>query len=120
MGARVAEDGRQITLYVPTPQLGCTLENLAASREVAVMILAVVSFQSVQVKGRVVKARDAEPDERETIARYHLAFADALAKTGMPRETIARLVQWPASALEIEVRELFQQTPGPEAGTPWR
>jgi hypothetical protein len=45
------------------------------------------------------------------------AFVDVIERIGVPKRTARTLAHWPAFAIEIRVEEIFDQTPGPNAGT---
>ena len=44
-------------------------------------------------------------------------LADALDRIGVPRRVTRSFAHWPAFAIEIDVDQVFEQTPGPRAGT---
>jgi hypothetical protein len=120
MGARVHESRRALTAYLPAEQSGRTLQNLRECPELSIFFCVVFTFRAVQIKGALVRVREAEPHERAIQERYSKEWVEANAKVGMPPELIARMKYWPSMAIEMSVREMFVQTPGPGAGAPLR
>jgi hypothetical protein len=120
MGARIDKARRTLIAYVPDVQSGRTFENLSANPQVGVFFCRVTDYRAVQIKGKLVAKRPSDALDLERQVRYSRDFAEACAKIGMSREVIARMTYWPSTAIEIRIGEFFLQTPGPEAGTPWR
>jgi hypothetical protein len=46
------------------------------------------------------------------------ALADVLDSIGVPRRLTRSVAHWPAFAIRIRVEQIFEQTPGPNAGSP--
>jgi hypothetical protein len=120
MGARVGDDRTTMTIYVPAEQAGRTFANLRSCAEIAVFFCRVTDYRAVQVKGEVVGSRRARGAALDDQAHYLAAFSDAMAAVGIPRALAERFTCAPCTALEVRVRELFVQTPGPDAGARWR
>lgn len=106
-----------VTVYVPAATGQETIANVATTRRVAISASEPLSHGSIQIKGvsRGVKLASAE-DEEFVRKRLH-QFADVLAEFGLPRRVTHRLAHWPAFAIEVSVEQVFDQTPGPKAGT---
>lgn len=117
MGHKVHTDRRHITVYVARVLAAPTLENLRANGEVAITMCRPIDHKTIQVKGRFVGARDSGPEDRELQEICRGAFAEQLAAFGLPRTYTRRMAWWPSVAIEVEVRDIFTQTPGPGAGT---
>jgi hypothetical protein len=45
-------------------------------------------------------------------------FMASLAQIGIPRDVTREWVTWPAVAIRLKATAIFNQTPGPDAGTP--
>jgi hypothetical protein len=107
-----------ITVYVPAATGQETIANVATTRRVAISASEPLSHASIQIKGvsrgvRLARAAD------ETFVRTRLhEFADVLADLGLPRRVTHRMAHWPAFAIEVSVEQIFDQTPGPKAGSP--
>lgn len=114
-GARVHPDRTHLTIYVPCSTAGRTLANLAIEPRIAVSFSRTHDHRTYQLKGTAT-ARDAREDERSMIESYRASFASSLDLSGIPRRLTMRARVWPAIALELEISDVFAQTPGPGAG----
>jgi hypothetical protein len=92
------------------------VENVV-DRMVAVTAADVPTLDSVQIKGRVV---DIEPPcavDLEVVHQQSEAFLTAVHQVdGHPLELLRRLLPTRLVMLEIEISEVFDQSPGPRAG----
>ncbi len=116
MGHRVQPDRRHITVYVASVLAAPTLENLRANAEVAITMCRPIDHKTIQAKGRFVGVRDSGPEDRQVQEICRGAYAEHLAMLGVPRALTRRMAWWPSVAIDVEVREIFTQTPGPGAG----
>lgn len=107
-----------VTVYVPAATGQETIANVATTRRVAISCSEPLSHGSIQIKGVSRNVRLAPPsDEAFVRARLH-ELADVLAELGLPRRVTHRVAHWPAFAIEVSVEQVFDQTPGPKAGSP--
>jgi hypothetical protein len=120
MGALVGRERCTITALVPTLQSGRLLDLLAARPWAAVFFSRVIDYTSVQIKGEVTSVRPTGEEERRLQARYLQRFADGCEAIHIDRRLTEQMVLTPSFAVEVQVGELFVQTPGPRAGQPWR
>ena len=91
--------------------------QLAAGRPVAMTAADVASLWSVQVKGTSLGVEPARAADDERVGRYVEAFFHDVETTdGTPRVVLDRLVPDAVVAFTIEVTEVYDQTPGPDAG----
>lgn len=120
MGTRVGDARHTLTAYLPLVQSHRTVDNLRKNRRIAVFYGRVTDYRAVQIKGALVTLRSTDASDRERQVRYLRDFTEACAKIGLSPSLMGRLAFWPSIAVEMEVDELFAQTPGPQAGTPWR
>jgi hypothetical protein len=105
------------TIYVPIATSRDTLANLATTHRLAVVVTKPVEHMSVQLKGRSSTARLARADEEPFVRTRLDGLADVLDAIGVPRRVTRSFAHWPAFAIEMQVEEIFEQTPGPKAGT---
>ena len=120
VGTKVREKGGMLTLYLPTEQSGQTLRNFDNHPEIAVFYASMAAYRAVQVKGEVVGVREARAVDRKFQEAYKQRFIEQAVSVGMARAVVERLAYWPSTAVDVAVREIYVQTPGPQAGTPWR
>ena len=105
------------TVYVPVATSRDVIANAATTKKLAVMITRVVEHVGVQLKGSVEAIRMAGDDEGPFVRRRLQEFADVVDEIGLPRRIFLSVNHWPAFAVEITVEEIFDQTPGPRAGS---
>lgn len=118
MGARVDRERGLVTLFIPEERARKTLENLRDNGLVAVTFSRPIDHRAIQLKGRCLSTGPTNEAERAFQERYRAAFGEHLQCVGWPRALVRRLVYWPSVAVVVQPGELFEQTPGPKAGTP--
>ncbi len=117
-GASVTDDGAALTLCVAAAEGSRTLDNLRANGAIAVTFCSPTTYHTVQAKGVATDLR--QPEEPDLARRdEHIEdFLDQGEQVGLERELARRLTRGEVVAVTVAVRELYQQTPGPGAGTP--
>lgn len=118
MGIRAHQDRCSLTVYLPQSLADVTCRNIRDNGEIAVTLIRPSDFKSVQLKGSARDIRAATETERELQAVFRAALVEQLETVGVPRCASRRLVWWPSWAVDVSVREVFGQTPGPAAGEP--
>lgn len=118
VGSRVARDRRTLTVFVPRALAGATLANIANNGHLAVTATRPSDHKSMQFKGTARGVHDAADTDRPLLEMLRGAMIEQLATFGMPRTITRRLTFWPSVAIEIDVNDVFVQTPGPGAGMP--
>jgi hypothetical protein len=115
--ARVHPDGGRLTVYLHEMAAREMLRNLEQHPGIALDFDLPTSHRACQVKGNYLSSRRAREDEREIVNRQIDGFAADLEGIGIPRNLTEVAWQlWPCMALEVEVTDLFEQTPGPGTG----
>jgi hypothetical protein len=110
------DDAATITVYVPLATSHDVLRNIATTRRVAITSTNPLDHCSTQLKGVTIDARLARDDEAAFVRARRDAFADSLDAIGVPRRIGQNVNCWPAFAVTVRVDEVFDQTPGPNAG----
>jgi hypothetical protein len=118
MGARLHAGRGVLTVYLPEALASATLANLEENADVAVTLVRPPTCAAAQIKGKRIGVRPSDETDREFQAIFRGALIEALEIVGIPRSTTRRLTWWPSVAVEIEIRDIFTQTPGPGAGNP--
>jgi hypothetical protein len=111
---------KTLTVYVPIATSHTTVQNVAATKRLAVTATNPHTNAATQLKGTSMDVRLARDSEREFIRERLNAFADMLDGSGVPRRLTHSVAHWPAFAIRLRVEHIFEQTPGPNAGTPLR
>ena len=122
-GARAAAvvvepDGSHVVVYVPDLGASRILPDLESNGQAAISAARPTDDRACQVKGTVTGIRKAAPDERRMIAAQWQGFMRQLELIGIPPDLALGWATWPAIAIRIRVTAVFEQTPGPLAGTP--
>ena len=112
-----SRDGLQtLTVFLPVATSLETISNLAATKRIAVASTHPISNSATQVKGTTIEARLATEEEGAFVRGRLDAFAQMLLAFGVPPRLAHSLRHWPAFAVTLRVEEIFEQTPGPNAG----
>ena len=116
VGAIVGRDRASVTLLLNPLTAKRTLANLAGGGPVAMTASRPIDYRTIQVKGTASPPRPATETEQMIAQRYLAAFTEALYLVGLQRAVVRRLRVAPAVAIELAITDVFQQTPGPQAG----
>ena len=117
LAVRVHENGRRLTVYVAEAAAERLRAALDASRQAAVNVGRPVDDRACQVKGVLEGMQPADATDRRLIESQWRGFLDQLTLVGIAPDAVAAWVTWPALAIELRVTAVFEQTPGPLAGT---
>ena len=117
LAVTVDDDGTHLVVYM-AEAAARLLPDLAPDRPAAVSFGRPIDDRACQVKGAVVNVRPAEPHERELISAQFEGFLTNLERIGIPRAGATNWPRWPAIAIRLRATAVFEQTPGPAAGTP--
>ena len=91
--------------------------HLAPGGKVAITCADVVTLASMQLKGRSAGEVPAASTDPGRVRRYTEAFYHDIEITdGTPRSVVERLTPDAVVPVEVEVTDVFDQTPGPAAG----
>jgi hypothetical protein len=111
------DDVQTVTVYVPIATSHDTIRNLATTRRIAIAATNPIDHASIQLKGSMVNSRVARDEEASLVKSRLNAFAEVLDSIGIPSVMTRNATCWPAFAVDVKVEEVFDQTPGPKAGT---
>jgi hypothetical protein len=109
---------RTITVYVPVATSHETIQNVGVTKRITVTVTHPRDNFATQFKGTAIEARLAREDEAEFVRARLEAFADLLDRIGVPRRVTRGVTHWPAFAVTLRAEQVFEQTPGPNAGRP--
>jgi hypothetical protein len=116
VGASVSADRTELTIYLHEQWGAKALANLRAHGEIAVGFSRPLDAFAVQLKGRCTRFLAPSEGDRGVVERYSASFGEQLYMTGFPRSITRRFIFWPAVGVTFAVRDIFVQTPGPDAG----
>ncbi len=110
------DDLATLTVYLPVATSQETIQNVALTKWVAVAATHPLDNSATQVKGIATEARLAREDEGVFVRERLGAFIGVLRAFGVPVRLAHSFNHWPAFAITIRVEQVFEQTPGPNAG----
>ena len=109
------EQGRRVR-FVMSADDPAVVRNLEAG-SVSLTGAEVITYQSIQLKGRPVVVEAPTADDIEMARVQTATFFDAVHRVdGNPLESLWRMLPLQMVAVEMIVEETFDQTPGPAAG----
>jgi len=117
---KLDDDLKNVAVYLPIATSQQIIQDIANTHRLAVSATHVIENFSIQLKGTAHAARLATENEAAFVEQHHEAFSDVLLSLGLPRRLTRSMVHWPAFVVDMHVEEVFEQTPGPNAGAPLR
>jgi hypothetical protein len=115
-GLRVWPGACRLTVLLPRATGAVTVANLRANGRLAVTMSEIETLRAVQVKGTTLDIRDGDDADRTLTETYAALLRKSLAYVGLPEGVTRGLTFWPAWAVDMEIAQVFAQTPGPKAG----
>jgi hypothetical protein len=119
-GWRVGDGGRTLTAYIGESSAVQFIDAMLDNGQIAITFEEVGTLETYQLKGRYLSHAAIPPDGHDLTARLRERFVTGLRSLYM-NDHLANLfrasIPPPAIAVEMEVHEVFLQTPGPGAGS---
>ena len=116
-GARVTPDRRSVTVFLHHAFSSAPLANLRGNKRIALTVANPATHECYQFKGDVTSEGPASPDGR-TVSELHVT--KLAAKLGQKYANFERFFDHfepgPPHAVTFVPREIYDQTPGPNAG----
>jgi hypothetical protein len=106
-----------VTVYLPVATSHDAIQNVASTHQLAIAATSPQDNCATQLKGTALGVRLATEEEAVFVRDRLEAFADVLVTIGVPRRLTRSLAHWPAFAVSMRVEQVFEQTPGPKAGS---
>jgi len=115
LGAWITDSG---TLKVQIAKIPAdrALSNLDDNGQIAITMANPPSFECYQLKGKFLGYSDSTEEDRERLNRYLEIFDVEVQGLGVPAGAIFSWPNSPSVVIEIEVQEIFDQTPKIGAG----
>src|SRR5262245_55544798 len=118
-GWQIDPTGRMVTAFVPPSSAARLVEALLDNGRIAITFEEVGTHETYQLKGRYLRHWPIRPVEIDIAGRARERFVKGV-RSLFPDDRVAAAMRAsipdPVLAIEIEVREVFLQTPGPGAG----
>lgn len=116
-GLEIAPEGRALTFAVEAPPGSPMRANLAPGAAVALTATKPSTYRSTQIKGRLRRTWQPTDADLARAARHGEAFAENVLEVGIDTPRALRFVHDDVLVVvELEVQEVYDQTPGPAAG----
>ena len=120
-GWRLHSNGQTITLFIAPPMTERIIAMLEENRQIAVTVGENQTHETYQLKGRYLRNRSVEADDFAYVGRLRERYLRSIRSEipeGVPEAyVIAVAVPDPGVAVDVEVSEIYVQTPGPGAGS---
>jgi hypothetical protein len=123
-GPRISRDRKSASVCVAMAASARTLENLRDNGRLAVTCALPLNSNAIQLWGRCIGTRKAQRQDLSAVETHRDVFARVNADLGLPRSFIEALWQreLAGSPAMVTIRfvaeQIFNQTPGPDAGSP--
>jgi hypothetical protein len=122
-GPRVSKDRKSISVCVALAASGKTLDNLETNGQISASFTLPTNLQSVQLKGTWIETTEPDDVDLAAVERHREAFAVLNEQIGVPRRATDTLWrrELETSPVLVKLRfvpeQVFDQTPGPNAGS---
>jgi hypothetical protein len=119
VGCMLSDDRRQVTVLINQRAADKVLADLRANGLIAVVFSEPTTHRTLQLKGSDAQVLPCG-SEGEAVAERHLRrFVDELADIGVRADVAQTLLARDGglAAIRFTVREAYEQTPGPQAGS---
>lgn len=115
-GIRIGKDRRTVTIFLTETISQKTLKNLRENGQVAISCTRPTDHVACQLKGRLRTVRPANQRDQAHSQQWHREFVQELVAIGVPASVAEAWITGPALAVDIDVTDVFHQTPGPGTG----
>jgi predicted pyridoxine 5'-phosphate oxidase superfamily flavin-nucleotide-binding protein len=115
-GAIVGADRENITFYVLEKEFEKLKRNLESNNYTSLSIADSFSHETYQFKGTYLSSRKSNAQDEAILDIYADKLAGVVKALGVPEELLKLFVYKPSVAITFQVKEIFDQTPGPGAG----
>ena len=92
------------------------LSNLEDNGMIALTMVKVRTYETYQAKGKAISFLDATEEEQKKVEEYMRIFDEELNVFGLPSRAVYTFPHNPTVVIEIEVQDIFDQTPKIGAG----
>jgi hypothetical protein len=116
-GLEIGSDRESVSLCVEVPAGSAIRANLEANGEIAVTCSRPTTYRTVQVKGTAAILGEPDGERLREVEEQVAAFSAEVVQLGLPAHAGEALMVGPLLAVTVEPREVFDQTPGPAAGS---
>ena len=120
-GWRVQTDRRTLTAFIGSPYADRFLQSVLDNGQIAITVEEAPYHETYQFKGRYLAHRAIRPDESEIVNRTRERFAQSVRQLSPEPDVhgnwLRASIPDATLAVDMDVHEVFLQTPGPSAGS---
>jgi hypothetical protein len=116
-GPIATRDGACVRLCLVLRDGSTARANLEANGAIAATFSRPTTYRTVQIKGSAREVADPTPEDGARAQAHLAAFVAEAEQVGVPPDGARRLFGASLVAVEFAVAQVFDQTPGPTAGT---
>jgi hypothetical protein len=116
-GPTLAPDGATLTLCVGAAADSPMRANLERGGTLAATFSLPTTYRTVQLKGPVLDVGEPSGADLARADEHLAAFTEQVARIGIPPSRAPRLREPVLLAVRMDIRERYDQTPGPRAGS---
>lgn len=123
-GLLFSKDGKTISLCAPLATSRKTLDNLADNGQMTVCCSLPTNYKTVQLKGRCVRTANPRSSDLAAVERHREAFCRQAESAGFTPDRSKALWRREVETSPLLTKlyfvadQVFDQTPGPNAGSP--
>ncbi len=115
VGTALSEDNI-FKFYLGKEKTGKTISNLDENGFIALTMVHPLNYRCLQIKGRCIRHYEADSSEMENVTNYLDLFGSVIVKMGLPDDALLSWPHDPAIVVEMELDEVYEQTPKKGAG----
>jgi hypothetical protein len=115
-GVRIHPESERGDVFVDVKSCGALVEALESDRRIALVVADPITYRSLQFKGRVLDIGEASPLDRAWVTRTREMFSAAVALIGEPPMVSRNYFTDPVKRISFSITDVFDQTPGLNAG----
>jgi hypothetical protein len=115
-GPALAADGIMLTMCVAAAAASTMRANLERGGTIAATFSVPTTYRTVQLKGPLVSVQEPAAEHLARVDEHLAAFVEQVGRVGIPASRAPRLREPALLAMRMEIRERYDQTPGPRAG----
>jgi hypothetical protein len=117
VGARVSREDSLVSVYLTEALAQRLIGHLRENPRIAVTFSRAFDHRSLQLKGNVTSIERTSESGKEIQERYLATYGTALLTLGFPKEVATHIAYWPSVEVTFRPTSVFEQTPGPRAGS---
>jgi hypothetical protein len=119
LGCRVSADRRRLTVFLSASRAAQVIECLRENGALALAVTRPTTHETLQFKGKVIDIAPRSGEDEAEIAAYRESLVEELAAIGYSAEFTRSVLAGgdDCVAVTFEPAVVFNQTPGPQAGT---